>query len=273
MSRYKSGYLILAWFVSLLVLERQYRLRKPAGAPALRRVSTNLALAGATAATITLAERPLVARLAQRVDRKATGLLPGLGLPSAVEAVLALVMLDLSLYWWHILLHRVPMLWRFHVVHHSDRELDVSTALRFHFGEFLASIPWRCAQVLLIGVRPRVLALWQRLTLIEVMFHHANLRLPDPMERALRKLLVTPDMHGIHHSMVPEETGSNFSSGLTLWDVIHGTYRHDIPQKAITIGVPAYSKATHIPLPDLLAMPERSQRDYWRLPDGTLPHR
>src|SRR5579859_3670499 len=114
--------------------------------------------------------------------------------------------------------------------------MDASTALRFHFGEMIASVPWRAVQVVGIGVSPLALSVWQTATLVEIIFHHSNVELPRELERWLCLLIVTPRMHGIHHSTVPEETDSNWSSGLTLWDWLHGTLRLDIPQDAIIIS-------------------------------------
>lgn len=145
--------------------------------------------------------------------------------------------MDYTLYWWHVLLHRVPALWRLHVPHHIDRDLDASTGVRFHFLEFIASIPWRCAQIAVIGADPRALAAWQRLTLIEVLFHHSNLRLPLEVERVLSALAVTPRMHGIHHSIERREHDSNFSSGLSIWDRLHGTVGASARGDAVVIGL------------------------------------
>jgi sterol desaturase/sphingolipid hydroxylase (fatty acid hydroxylase superfamily) len=171
------------------------------------------------------------------------------------------------------MLHRVPVLWRCHAVHHIDLELDASTALRFHFTEFLASVPYRAAQVVLIGVRPPALKTWQILTGLSVVFHHSNIRLPFALERRLSRFVVTPRMHGIHHSIVPEETNSNFSSGLTVWDVLHRTLRLNVRQDEITIGLPAYRQPEEVTLPTLMHLPFTEQRDHARLPDGSIPRR
>lgn len=243
--------------VALLWLERRYPLRKGKPEPDLIRVPRNVGMAAVTTAVVSLCERPLVGAIAERVDRRQVGLLPRLGMHPALETAMGVILLDYSLYWWHILLHRVPFLWRSHLVHHSDLILDTSTALRFHWLEFLASIPWRLAQVAVIGIRPSTLRLWQRLTLIEVLFHHSNLRLPLRTERLLGRLVVTPRLHGIHHSTVREERDSNFSSGLTLWDILHGTLRRDIPQEAIEIGVPGYRHPMQLGLPGMLTLPFR----------------
>jgi sterol desaturase/sphingolipid hydroxylase (fatty acid hydroxylase superfamily) len=163
--------------------------------------------------------------------------------------------MDYTLYAWHILLHRVPLLWRCHAAHHADLDLDASTALRFHFAEFVLSVPWRAAQIALLGVARKPLALWRSLTLVEVMFHHANLRLPVRFEDMLSRLIVTPRLHGIHHSVVGEQRNSNFSSGLTAWDFLHRTIRRDVPQQAITIGLPEYRGVAEVTLGRTLAIP------------------
>lgn len=159
-----------------------------------------------------------------------------------VARVAALLLLDYTLYLWHILLHRMPALWRWHQVHHRDRDLDVSTALRFHAMELLWSVPWRAGQVLLIGADPATLRVWGQLTLAEVMFHHSNLRLPPALEILLRPLIVTPARHGLHHASDGQLQHANFSSGLAVWDDLHGTTAPSVPQERITIGLPAQDR-------------------------------
>jgi sterol desaturase/sphingolipid hydroxylase (fatty acid hydroxylase superfamily) len=239
----------------------------------LRHTGRNLAVAGLSAAAVQLAEKPVVAPLARLVERQRWGLVNRLGLPAWLEVPLAVALLDYTLYLWHMLVHRVPFLWRFHLVHHVGLDLDASTALRFHFGEMVVSVPWRAAQVAGIGASPLALSLWQTLTLAEVLFHHSNVELPVGVERRLCRLVVTPRMHGIHHSIVPEETNSNWSSGLALWDWLHGTLRLNVPQEAIVIGVPAYRDPSEVTLLKILVMPFEEQRDSWRLPGDGTPHR
>jgi sterol desaturase/sphingolipid hydroxylase (fatty acid hydroxylase superfamily) len=168
---------------------------------------------------------------------------------------LAVVLMDYTLYLWHMLTHRVPALWRFHVVHHADLDLGATTALRFHFGELTISAAWRVAQVLLIGVTPLSLSTWQTLLFVSILFHHSNVRLSDATERRLVRFVVTPRMHGIHHSVVLEETDSNWSSGLTVWDRLHGTLRLDVPQDEIEIGVPSCRDPESVALGRMLALP------------------
>jgi sterol desaturase/sphingolipid hydroxylase (fatty acid hydroxylase superfamily) len=165
------------------------------------------------------------------------------------------VLLDYTLYIWHVLTHRVPFLWRFHIVHHADLDMDASTALRFHFGELALSVPWRAAQIAVIGVSPGAYAFWQTALFLSILFHHSNVRLSLGLERRLNRFVVTPRMHGIHHSVIQDETNSNWSSGLTIWDWVHGTLLLDVPQEAVTIGVPAYRTPDAVTLAKVIVMP------------------
>lgn len=259
LQRFASAALIVGWVGGILWSERRRPLRRQVD-PGARRILRNVAVGVVTAAEVAIAERPLIEALARSVERHRLGLLPMLGMPRWVETALAVPLLDYTLYLWHILLHRVPVLWRFHLAHHTDLDLDASSALRFHFGEFAASIPWRAAQVALIGVSPRALALWRMLTAIEVVFHHSNFRLPRRIEEPLTWLVMTPRLHGIHHSIVDEERDSNFSSGLTLWDRLHGTLRTDVPRDTITIGVLPYRAPHQVTLAKTLRVPFVSER-------------
>lgn len=233
----------LAIIVALFMLERRYPLRQSALDEASRRGLRNVGLAALSGAAIAATETPLTSRACQYVELRRIGLLPRLALPARVERLVGLLILDYSLYWWHILLHRVPWLWRAHRVHHLDFKLDITTAARFHFVEFVASVPWRLGQILLIGVNQPLLTLWQRLTVLEVAFHHSNLRLAPALDRGIRLAVMTPRLHGIHHSIVAEQTDSNYSSGLSIWDHLHNTYRCDEPAcsgkpQPVTIGSP-----------------------------------
>lgn len=264
--------LALGAFAALVWAERRRALRRPAEDTG-RRVARNVAIAGISAAVTQLAMKPVVAPLARLVERRRVGLVHRIPGPAWLRDAIAVVLLDYTLYWWHVVEHRVSWLYRFHEVHHADLTLDVTTAFRFHFGEFLASVPWRAAQVVVIGASPRALGAWNGLTGLSVMFHHSNVRLPLPVERWLSRLVVTPRLHGIHHSVVPEEQDSNWSSGLTLWDRVHGTYRANVPQEAITIGVASRREPADVTLGRSLAMPFVDGPDPALLPDGTRPTR
>jgi len=150
-----------------------------------------------------LAEAPVAFRLADLTQAKRWGLLPRLRLPSLVRGLLGLLALDYTLYWWHFLTHRVPLLWRFHQVHHSDRDMDATTALRFHFGEIAISVLFRAGQMLVIGPTPLTVAVWQVFLFLCILFHHSNVRLSLPFERHLARILITPRLHGIHHRLHP----------------------------------------------------------------------
>ena len=270
------GAVALGVFAALAWAERRRALRERVE-DETPHVARNLAVAGLSAVAVQLAERPVVAPLARAVGRRRVGLVYWLqgrfGLSDRARDALAVVLLDYTLYWWHVLMHRVPALYRFHVVHHADLDLDASTALRFHFGEFVLGVPWRAAQVAAIGVSPRALGAWQRLTGLSVMFHHSNVRLPLGVERWLSLVVTTPRLHGIHHSVVAEEQDSNWSSGLALWDRLHGTYRANVPQAAIEVGVPAYREPEDVTLPKLVAMPFAHAAPESAYPDGTRPAR
>jgi sterol desaturase/sphingolipid hydroxylase (fatty acid hydroxylase superfamily) len=267
-----SGAAVLGAFGLLVWAETRRPLRERREGR-VRRNTRNMAVAALSAATLQVLERPVVHPLSKLVERRRLGLLKRLRLPPWLENVLAVALMDYGLYLWHIMLHRVPFLWRFHQVHHADLDMDTSTALRFHFGEMAASVPYRAAQVALLGVAPKPLSIWQTLLLVSVMFHHSDLRLPLRLERRLLRLFVTPRMHGIHHSIIEDEVNSNWSSGLTIWDRLHGTLRLDVPQNEIDIGVPAYRSPEDVTLPKLIEMPFTEQPRTDLLPSGEKPRR
>ena len=265
--------LILSAFGALVLFERRRPLRRLTESK-LTRDARNLAVAAAGAMALQLAERPVIAPLTAFVERRRWGLLKCARLPAWLEVALAVVLLDYTLYIWHYVTHKVEWLWRFHVVHHVDLDMDASTALRFHFAELALSVPWRAGQVMVIGVSPFAFSLWQTLLFLSIMFHHSNVRLPIEVERALNRIIVTPRMHGIHHSTVRAETDSNWSSGLTVWDYLHGTLRLNVPQDEIDIGVPAYREPEEVALESILEMPFTRQRATWELHEGfKLPTR
>ena len=228
-----------------------------------RRILRNLVLGGLSLATVVLAEGPVVRPLAARASRRRDGLAQRLPLPPWARDLVAFLCMDYTMYVWHVLTHKVPLLWRLHLVHHVDLDLDASTALRFHAVDMLVSVPWRALQVTLLGTSPRALRLWQSFFFGSVLFHHSNWRLPSRLERVLSLVLTTPRMHGIHHSTVRGETHSNWSSGLSLWDRLHRTFRLDVPQRQITVGVPGYREPNDTGLRAALRLPFVRQRDAW----------
>ena len=271
-----SGAFVVGAAGLLWWLENRHPLRRKVE-PKVRRNARNLAVAALAAATLQLVERPLIHPLTTLVESRRWGLLKRLRFPSWLEVTLAIILMDYTLYVWHVLMHRVPFLWRFHIVHHADLDLDASTGLRFHAGELAIATGWRVCQVVLIGVSPLSLSVWQCFLLVSVLFHHSNVRLPIEVERKLNAVFVTPRMHGIHHSVLAEERNANWSSGLTIWDRLHGTIRLNVPQDKITIGVPAYRQPEELGFVAILELPFReppaswTQSDYGQRIDLTSP--
>ncbi|HEV7242047.1 MAG TPA: sterol desaturase family protein [Thermoanaerobaculia bacterium] len=222
-----------------------------------RRVLRNLIIGGVSLALTPLLQAVFLQPVASWIVHDRVGLLQAANWPRWVQIAIAFVLLDYTLWWWHWANHRVPFFWRFHLVHHADRDLDTSTALRFHFVELALSIPVRAAQMIVIGVDPQTLWLWQTILFASILFHHANVRLPLAMERWLVRLIVTPRMHGIHHSDRLEETNTNYSSLVSVWDVLHRTLRLDVPQERVVIGVPGCDTPADVTIGKMLLLPFR----------------
>ncbi|MFL6590950.1 MAG: sterol desaturase family protein [Chthoniobacterales bacterium] len=200
------------------------------------------------------------------------GLLNWFKPPPLIAAIVAFLVMDWAYYWWHWAMHRIPIFWRFHNVHHTDLDLDVTTAARFHFGEIVLSLPFRLVLVLLLGAPPLVYLIFEIVFESASLFHHSNWRLSLGLERVLNHVIVTPRMHGIHHSIVERETDSNWGTIFCWWDKIHRSLRRDIPQAEITIGVAAFRDEHELTVGKLLTLPFREQRA-WKLPTGEVPER
>jgi sterol desaturase/sphingolipid hydroxylase (fatty acid hydroxylase superfamily) len=230
---------VTVWGLLLAVLERRFPLR-PRTQPFGARFRTNLLLALTQLAAASLVVVPAAAWLRVALDAEGWGLLPALDLGPTLAAACGVLLLDASFYLWHRANHRLTFLWRFHRVHHSDPDLDVTTALRFHFGEVLLSTTLRIAQLLLMGVPAAAFLIYAGAFQAAVLFHHSNLCLPVRLDRALSWLIVTPRLHGVHHSQVRAETNSNFSVLTSLWDRIGGSLRHATDDRAVRIGLSEY---------------------------------
>jgi sterol desaturase/sphingolipid hydroxylase (fatty acid hydroxylase superfamily) len=249
-----AGALVLGTFAAVLWFEIRHPLRQQARSK-LKRDTRNLAMAATSATAISVFEKPIVSRLSQLVHQRGWGLVKLFRLPVWAELGSAIVLLDYTLYIWHVLTHKAPFLPCFHRVHHADLDMDASTALRFHFGEMILSVPWRAAQVLAVGAAPLSLSMWQTLTTMAILFHHSNWRLPYEIERWLCRLIVTPRMHGIHHSIITEETDSNWSTIFSFPDFLHRTIRLNVPQQKIIIGLPVLRDESELNFGKLIAMP------------------
>jgi sterol desaturase/sphingolipid hydroxylase (fatty acid hydroxylase superfamily) len=262
-----TPFIAVTFFALLFAAERFFPLRK-ATRSLLARLCVNLAISALTFIAAVGLLQPAVHLALRWSAGRPFGLAHLLALPSPIEFVLSLLLMDLTFYYWHLANHRVPLLWRFHNVHHIDPDLDVSTAFRFHFGEITLSIGFSLLQVCLIGPSALAFAVYQLVFQAEVVFHHSNIRLPIGAERLLNQVLVTPRMHGIHHSQVHRENNSNFGTVFPWWDRLHRTLGVNIPQDQVVVGIPGYSLREDNRFWNALLMPFRKQRDYWLRPDG-----
>lgn len=251
----------------LFVIERRAALRR-SSRPLLGRLIVNVGISVLAFAVAMVLVRPAALAVSQWAADKPFGVIHIVPMPVAAQFVVAFLLMDLTFYWWHVANHRIPFLWRFHNVHHIDPDLDVSTAFRFHFGEVALSAGFRVVQVSAIGPSAWMFAIYELVFQANTAFHHSNVRLPIRIERLLNLLLVTPRMHGIHHSQVRDETNSNYSVVFSWWDRLHRTLGLNIPQSDLVIGVPGYADRADNRLWNDLLLPFRRQRDYWHRRDG-----
>lgn len=244
---------VVALIGGMLWVENKIPLRKSVEGRPLR-WSRNVAITILGAALLRTVEVPLIGYLSRFTERKRLGVLNVVRLPKLIYIPIAVILMDYTLYFWHALAHSLPVLWKFHVVHHADLDMDATTANRFHFGELAISIAWRAMQVLVIGVNPVALKIWQSLLTLSILFHHSNIRLPRQFEEKLEKIIVTPRMHETHHSVIEKEANSNFSSGFSFWDRLHKTYRN-YTQNHTVIGIAAYQQESEVTLDRMLMLP------------------
>jgi sterol desaturase/sphingolipid hydroxylase (fatty acid hydroxylase superfamily) len=252
--KWLSGAIAVGTFFVLYVFEKRRPLRAQIE-PKEVNTARNLLIASAAGAAILLFEKPVTDKLTACVEEKRVGLLKIFRLPKAVETALSIILLDYTLYLWHVLTHKIPLLWRFHRIHHADLDLTASTAIRFHFGEITISVLFRAGQILFLGISPKNLQIWQTFLFLNVFFHHSNVRLPESFEKKLQNLITTPRLHGIHHSTRENEQNSNWSSGFTVWDFLHKTFRDDVSQDEIRIGVEGFEKIEDVDLRKMLSAP------------------
>ena len=187
------------------------------------------------------------------------GLLNTMHLPAWVAVPVSVILLDLAIYLQHVLVHAVPALWRLHRMHHADLEFDVTTGLRFHPLEILLSMGLKFAAIVALGAPPLAVLVFEVLLNSTALFNHSNVRLPRGLDRVLRWVMVTPDMHRVHHSVDPAETNSNFGFSLPWWDRLLGTYR-DQPRaghEAMTIGIGQFRSIKDLRLDRMLIQPLR----------------
>jgi sterol desaturase/sphingolipid hydroxylase (fatty acid hydroxylase superfamily) len=190
------------------------------------------------------------------------GLFNFLGLRLSIAAALGFLALDLAIYAQHVAFHKLPLLWRLHRMHHADLDIDVTTGVRFHPIEILISLAIKIAVVLALGIPPIGVLAFEVALNASSMFNHSNVAMPRWLDRMLRVGVVTPDMHRVHHSILRQETDSNFGFNLPWWDWLFGTYRRE-PQaghQGMTIGLPIFRDPKELRLDRLLTQPFRDER-------------
>lgn len=197
--------------------------------------------------------------LAVGVQARGWGLFNLVDLPTWFEITASVLLFDLAIYVQHWVFHRVPWLWRLHLVHHVDLDFDATTGIRFHTVETLLSFVWKGLVIALLGPPLLAVMIFEILLNATALFNHSNARLPLWLDRALRLVLVTPDMHRVHHSVEDHETNSNFGFCLSWWDFLFRTYdaQPDAGHEAMTIGRPQFREPNVERLPFMLLLPFR----------------
>ncbi len=214
-------------FVAMALLELAMPRRVPGQGKATRWF-TNLMIAGIDSLIIramAMLAAPIAAvSAAAWAQAQGWGLLNWLEAPGWLELLMAMIILDLAIYAQHVVSHKIPLLWRLHKVHHTDVDFDVTTAVRFHPVEIALSMVWKIIVVLTLGASPWAVVLFEVTLNGCAVFNHANIALPLWLDRLVRALIVTPDMHRVHHSIYPSEHDTNFGFNLSFWDRLFGTY-------------------------------------------------
>jgi sterol desaturase/sphingolipid hydroxylase (fatty acid hydroxylase superfamily) len=252
----------LGSFLGLFLLVALWEIlapRRHGSYPRRRRWPSNLGIA----ALNTLLLRVLIPTAAVGIALLATergwGLFNQLSISPGLTIALSVIALDLVIYTQHLTFHHVPLLWRLHRMHHSDPDFDVSTGVRFHPLEILLSMGIKMAAVVLLGVPAAGVLLFELILNATSVFNHGNIRLPKALDRVLRWIVVTPDMHRVHHSVVKAETNSNFGFSIPWWDRLFGTYQAQpaAGHAGMHIGLSEFSSARELTLGEMLIQPWR----------------
>ena len=244
-------------FITMLAWELLAPRRGPSVSKPLRWLN-NLGLFALNTLVLRLLFPAAAVGIALSVGEMGWGLFNLLTLPFWFEFVAAVLLLDLAIYLQHILMHRVPLLWRLHRVHHADLDIDLTTGSRFHTFEIIVSMLIKGVVILLLGPALISVLVFEVLLNGMAVFNHANVSLPPAVERVVRYLLVTPDMHRVHHSTVKRETDSNYGFNLSIWDRMFGTYidQPEMGHDRMTIGIAEFRDARQVDqLPGMLALP------------------
>lgn len=236
-------------FVVMAVLEALYP-RKTRTQPRLIRWITNLGIMVFYSVLLRLLFPVMAMGVALYAGSEGWGLLNQFDMPVWAHIVISAILLDMAVYWQHVASHKIPVIWAFHKMHHADRDIDVTTGNRFHPIEIILSMLYKMLVVLVLGPHVLGVLIFEIVLNGSAMFNHANLRLPLWLDKIIRLLFVTPDMHRVHHSVIRRETDSNYGFNLSVWDRIFGSYI-DQPAKghdAMTIGLAEYQtdKPSHL---------------------------
>jgi sterol desaturase/sphingolipid hydroxylase (fatty acid hydroxylase superfamily) len=233
--------------------------RRPQQIGRARRWPSNLGIVIVDTLLVRLAFPTAAVGVALLAEARGWGLFQNFEIPYALAVVAAVILLDLVIYLQHVLFHAVPVLWRLHRVHHADLEFDVTTGIRFHPVEILLSMGLKLGAVVALGAPALAVLLFEVLLNATSMFNHGNVRLPERVDRVLRWVVVTPDMHRVHHSALPRETNSNFGFNLPWWDRLLGTYRAQprAGHERMTLGIEQFRDPGELRLDRLLTQPFR----------------
>ena len=250
----------LGCFLGVLILMAAWELLAPRRRLALRRPwrwSSNLGLVALNTLLMRVAVPFTAVGTALVAETHGWGVLQMVELPAWIEVIIAVVAFDLAIYLQHVMFHAVPALWRLHMVHHADLDFDVTTGLRFHTLEILLSGFIKLAVVLVLGPPAAAVVIFEVLLNATSMFNHSNVRMPARLDRLLRWIVVTPDMHRVHHSAAPHETNSNFGFNLPWWDRLFGTYRAqpELGHERMTIGLVQFRDQRQLGIRRLLPLP------------------
>lgn len=252
----------LAVFLAVLVAMAVWELAAPRRRQEIPRVvrwTNNLALVVVDTVILRLSFPILAVGLALIAAERGWGLFNALEVPLWLAVLLSVLLLDLVIYLQHVLFHAVPGLWRLHRMHHADLEFDVTTGLRFHPVEIMFSMVIKLAVVAALGAPAVAVLIFEVLLNATSMFNHANIRLPTGVDRVLRWFVVTPDMHRVHHSVIPAETNSNYGFNLPWWDRLLGTYRSqpEAGHEGMNIGLKQFRNPRELWLDRMLVQPLR----------------
>jgi sterol desaturase/sphingolipid hydroxylase (fatty acid hydroxylase superfamily) len=236
------------------VLELIHPYRTPTVSKA-KRWAINLGLTVFNSLLLYLIFAGAIVQTSAYVTEHNLGVLNMVALPWWAKLLITLVFMDFMLYIWHLLNHETPFLWRFHRVHHSDLNMDVSTATRFHLGELAISAVIKISLIYFIGADIIGVLVFETALVLCAQFHHSSLAVPDWVEQVFWVLFVPPSMHRIHHSVVIKERNTNYGTIFSVWDRLLGTLMQTVEQSRIRIGVGAYPRLEKLNLHHILAMP------------------